>query len=264
MEWGSPLWARSSLLVLLLGGCDLAFGVDGDPGPCDLGTFNSARANDLTPANAFSIDWDQTYAVVALDNGTSAELTLPAGELRMIDLGLYSGVTMSLDPEGNALLFTASIEPLTLEGALRQGPGAWKLGARAPRATFVGTPSADVFGPRRMLARMHATDDTVQELEDQNGTWVAIGDAHPLVSTYPPNLTPNGLTAVFARSTVTDTSTTSEIYGMTRPTTDAWFGEPVKILANGLDDKPQLLGNCSRLYTVHAGGNDAQLRRYDR
>lgn len=251
-------------MTLLLGGCDLAFGVDGEPGPCDLGTFNSAKTTDLAPANAFSVDWDQTYAVILQNDGISAELTLASGTLQTIDLGPYGGMSLSLDPEGNALLYTAATEPFSLEGALREGPGSWKLGARAPLATFVGTPSADVFGPRRMLARMHAADETVQELEDQNGTWVAIGDAHMLVSTYPPNLTPNGLTAVFARQTVTETATTTEIYGMTRPTTAAWFGEPVKILENGMDDKPQLLGNCSRLYTVHDGGNTAELRRYDR
>ena len=194
----------------------------------------------------------------------SAELTLASGDLKIIDLGPYIGLTLSLAPEGNALLYTASMEPLMLEGALRAGPGSWTLGARTPVATYVGTSSADVFGPRRMLARMRDQDETVQELEDQNGTWKPIGDAHPLLSTFPPNLTPNGLTAVFARSTTTDTGMISEIYGMTRSSPNEWFGEPVKILENSNDDMPQLLGNCSRLYTVHKGDEAPQLRRYDR
>lgn len=252
--------ARSSVLLLLLGGCDVAFGVDAEPDPCDLGTFNTARTTDIAPAFRFSVDWDQRFAVVAHDDSTFAELSLPDAHETPIDLGLFTSVSLSLAPEGNALLYTANTEPMQLEGALRGGRGEWKLGARAPAVTLVGTPSADVFGPRRMLARMHEYDEKLLELEDQNGTWVPIGDAHDFASDSVPNLTPNGLTAVFTRSVPLETGVVYDVYGMTRPSTNDWFGVPAKILEASQDQVPQLLGHCDRLYTVH----DGTLRRYDR
>jgi hypothetical protein len=246
--------------LLLLGGCDLAFGVGGEPDPCDLGTFDSARTTDIAPAFRFSVDWDQRFAVVEHDDTTYAELALPDATETPIDLGLYATINLALAPEGSALLYTTTSEPMQLEGALRGGPGEWTLGARAPAATFVGTPSADVFGPRRMIARMHEYDDNVQELEDRNGTWVPVGEAHPLAGDLAPNLTPNGLTAVFTRSVMLETGVVLDVYGATRPSTDEWFGDPVKILDASNDRAPQLLGHCDRLYTVH----DGMLRRYDR
>jgi hypothetical protein len=254
------LSARSSALLLLLGGCDLAFGVGGEPDPCELASFDGARTTDIIPAYSFSVDWDQRFAVVRLDNEMSVEVDLPNGTPRPIDLGPYNNLSFSLAPEGTSLLYTSATEPPMLEGALRASPGSWKLDARVPIATYVGTPSADVFGPRRVLAKMRPLDETVQELEDENGTWVPVGDAHPLASDLAPNLTPNGLTAVFSRPTLTETGVVHEIFGMTRASTDEWFGEPVKILANGEDAHPQLLGQCQRLYTVHVG----TMRRYDR
>jgi hypothetical protein len=256
---------------LLLGGCDLAFGVGGDPNPCELASFDGARSTEISPAIRFSVDWDQRFAVVVIGDGYLAEIALADGTKTLIDLGPYEPVNLSLNPEGNALLYTARIEPPVLAGALRASVGTWQLDARAPTATFTGTPSADVFGPRRMLARMHEFDvddqgqPTVQELEDDNGTWVRVGSAHPLVADLPPNLTPNGLTAVFSRSATTEMGTVIEIFGMTRPSTDVWFGEPVKILSNGSDHSPQLLGHCERLYTIHGGGEGGPaLTRYER
>jgi hypothetical protein len=252
--------------LLLLGGCDLAFGVGGDPDPCELASFDSARPTEITTAFRFSVDWDQRFAVIVGNDGLNAEIELPSGTAHPIDLGPYNPVNLSLNPEGTALLYTSATEPPQLEGALRASPGSWQPAARTPVATYTGTPSADVFGPRRMLARMHEFDHddqgqpTVQELEDQDGTWVPIGTAHPLDADVPPNLTPNGLTAVFSRATIAETGVATEIYGMTRPSTDVWFGEPVKILANGNDQAPQLLGHCERLYTIHDGN---KLTRYD-
>jgi hypothetical protein len=261
MKWGSPLLARSSALLLLLGGCDLAFGVGGDPDPCELASFDTTRPTEITSAFRFSVDWDQRFAVIVGNDGLNAEIELPNGTSHPIDLGPYNPINLSLNPEGTALLFSTATEPVLLEGALRASPGSWQPAARTPLATYAGTPSADVFGPRRMLARMHSFDETVQELEDQNGTWVPVGEAHMLASETPPNLTPNGLTAVFARATPAETGIATEIYGMTRPSTDVWFDEPVKILANGNDQSPQLLGHCERLYTIHNGDT---LTRYDR
>ena len=254
--------ARSSGLVslLLLGGCDLAFGVEAEPVPCELGTFASARATDIAPAFRFSIDWDQHFAVVAHDDNTYGELSIGDGIETPIDLGIYGSQNLALTPEGTALLYTESTEPMQLQGALRASAGSWKVGARIPSVTFAGTPSADVFGPRRMLARVHELDEKLQELEDQDGLWVPIGEPHDFTSDLVPNLTPNGLTAVFTRTVPLETGIVIDVYGVTRASTDEWFGEPQKILEASSDMAPQLLGHCDSLYTVHEG----MLRRYAR
>lgn len=259
MEWGSRLSVRSShaaiVLALALGGCDLAFGFDTGEKPCDVTTFDSARHTDLAVAEDFSVDWDQTFAVI-IQEGASFELPLPTGTPVPIDLGIYPSGALSLTPEGNALFYTADIEPPLLQGALRKTEGSWQIAATVPRGTFAGTPSADVFGPRHLLVQLRTGDGAIQEYVDADGHWVTVGDPHPLVTESPPNLTPNGLTAVFAK--VADDQVTREIYEMSRATTAAWFGEPVKIFA-GTAGHPQLLGQCRQLYTLDEG----QVRRYD-
>jgi hypothetical protein len=229
----------------LLAGCDLAFGVGGDPDPCTLSAFDDAPVEELVAANDFSVDWDQTFAIVARETG-AFEVSFAGGE-KPIDLGVYVNAGFSLAPEGNALFFTAMIEPPLLQGAVRLGE-VWTTAPALPPGRFAGTPSADVFGPRRVLVTV---DGNVLEFEDDAGRWVGVGTAHPLDIARAPNLAPNGLTAVYEGA--------DGIYAMTRPTTNDWFGEPVKILA-GADRSPQLLGQCKRLYTTH----DNMLRRYQR
>jgi hypothetical protein len=250
--------ARSSWIALGVavwcGGCDLAFGVDPEEQPCDVSSFDDARYTEITHAFDFSINWDQTRGVVV--DTFNYDLALPGGDRTPIDLGLYSPVSVALVPEGNALFYTISVEPEELHGALRNTNGTWLLGATVPRGTVAGTPSADVFGPRRVVVQMRAGDAAVQEYEDAGGRWVTVGDPHPLVAETPPNLTPNGLTAVFSRS---NDDGSADIFMMTRASTADWFGEPTKILG-AADHHPQLLGNCKRLYTAHEG----MLRRYDR
>jgi len=251
------LLARSSVVALALaaGGCDLVFDVGGEQDPCSLGSFDDAPTVDLATAETFSVDWDQTFAVISA-SGISREIALPQGTATDIDLGPYAPGGIALAPEGTSMFYTEIIEPPVLAGALRGGVGVWKLVTDVPRGTFAGTPSADVFGPRRVLVKMRATDAAVQEYEDQAGHWVAVGGTQMVPSDQAPNLTPNGLTAVY--STTEADGVTHAVYGMTRPSTAVWFGEPVKILAG--DQWPQLLGKCQKLYAVH----DGVLRRYDR
>ena len=237
---------RSSALLLVLAGCDLAFGVHGDPPPCSLGSFTDAVYQDLEVAEDYSVDWEQTFAVIYRDGKT---YHVPfGGEPAEIDLSIYVPSGFALAPEGNAMFFTAMVEPPLLQGALRTGDVTWQAASVLPRGFFAGTPSADVFGPRRVLV---TADGGVREYEDDAGRWIAVGEPHAVDSERAPNLTPDGLAAVYAGS--------DGIYAMTRPSTSVWFDAPVQILA-GADRSPQLLGRCERLYTTHEG----MLRRWDR
>ena len=249
--------ARSSLFVLLAG-CDFVFGVNGQPEPCDLASFDTASATPIASADEFSVDWDQTFAVFFAD-GFNWQMDLPDGEPRQIDLGLYNSNNMSLTPEGDALFYTATIEPLLLQGALR-GDDVWKLGAAVPRGTFAGTPSADVFGPRRVLVKMLPLDETIQEYENVDGVWVPIGEPLGVSCLAAPNLTPNGLTMVYAG---VDVEGHSGVFARQRDSVDDAFGLPTT-LRTGNARAPQLCGKCRQLYAIDSAGDTTGIVRFDR
>jgi hypothetical protein len=256
------LWARSSLFVLLAG-CDFVFGLSGQPAPCDLASFEDAARTDITQAEEFSVDWDQTFALFT-ESGLNWQIALPDGAPVMIDLGLYMNSSLALAPEGNALFFTAQIEPQTLKGAVRGGD-TWQLGAEVPRGTFAGTPSADVFGPRRVIVRERVASEDVQEFEDVDGHWEPIGEPLPLLSVGAPNLTPNGLTMVYAGF---DDALEPVVFARSRDGVDEPFGEPFA-LRKGALRAPQLCGQCKQLYVIDsgvdaAGGDTTLIVRYDR
>ena len=232
------------------------FGISGDPGPCDTTSFASAKGVDITVAEAFSISRDRSLAVIQAE-GLAYQLALPGGAPQPIDLGVYPAQNFAMSPDGDALFYTASIEPPTLLGALRSGES-WKLDATVPKATFVGTPSADEFGPRRMLARLQMTSDQLQEYEDDDGVWTPHGELQKLVGVAAPNLTPDGLSMVYS---VSDPTTgDSVVFLASRASMTDWFGDPVAILP-GQHSAPQLLDVCRQLFVVD---NDGVLRRYDR
>jgi len=241
-------------LTLALGGCDVVLGVDREAEPCDLGAFDPERGADLGPAEDFSLDWDETFGVVA-NEGFTYEIDPRTMERTPTDLGPYASVALALAPEGDSLFYTALIEPPVLKGALRADPAAWKLDAGVPAGTFAGTPSADVFGPRRVLVKLRESFDApVQEYEDQDGRWVAVGDPLRVPAMRAPHLTPNGLTLVYA-----SVDESPAIVVAQRSSTSAPFGAPTPILA-GTFANAQLLGNCKRLYAT----DRSTLRRYDR
>lgn len=250
--------ARSSALVLVAlagSGCDLVFGLDGEARPCELEPFTDVTPTDLVSAEDFSIDWDMTFGVVVQDIG-AFEIDLATNELTPIELGAWVHRGLALTPEGRALFYTSFAEPPILKGALRGGPAAWQLDAGVPRGTFAGTPSADVYGPRRLLVKMREGSDEVQEYEDRSGRWTPIGTPRALQSRFAPNLTPNGLTMVYAG---VDATGAPAVLAAQRPSTDAEFGEPMVVLP-GEVQTAQLLGQCKQLYT-----SDGQmLRRYAR
>jgi len=231
-------------LFVLLAGCDFVFGVNGQPEPCELASFDAATATPIVDADEFSVDWDQSFAVFFSD-GFNWQVELPDGEPRKIDLGIYNPTSFSLTPEGDALFFTAAIEPMLLQGALRDG-NTWTVGARVPRGTYAGTPSADVFGPRRVLVKMLAFEETVQEYEDDNGTWVPIGEPLNIASLAAPNLTPNGLTMVYAGF---DDEGHTGVLAQQRESVDEPFAPP-KLMRMGDLRAPQLCGKCRQLYAI--------------
>jgi hypothetical protein len=245
--------AALAAATLALAGCDLVVGIDTDPTPCQLGSFADATPVDIVPAEDFSADWDMRFAVV-MSQGLSFELDLATRALTPIDLGPYSNIALALTPEGNALFYTINTEPYVLKGALRGE--SWLLDATVPRATFVGTPSADVFGPRRMLVRERAENDLIAEFEDVAGRWTQIGEPQAMAATRVPDLTPNGLTMVYAG---TDAGGSPAVMAAQRTSTSERFGPPT-VLLPGVFSSAQLLGDCKRLYT----SDGETLRQYDR
>ena len=255
--------ARSSALLVLLAGCDQIVGLDAEVVPCSIAELDPDRGVDVVPAAASSIDWFERFAIVRSSADELAQYTLPNGPSTPIDVGIYRHEALALVPEGDALFFTAPIEPPVLQGAVRDGD-AWRLVSELPVGTMAGTPSAREFGPRRVLVRLRAPNPEVQEFEEVEGRWQPVGEVRLLDGHDGPNLTPNGLTlAYFGRQELTDEGGTSLLEGVFiagRATVDEPFGEPKLVLA-GSYNSPQLLGRCSRLYVVDT--QNSVLRRFD-
>lgn len=245
---------RAVLLALPLAGCDAVFGLDGEIDPCELGSFADVTPVDLVEAVEFSVDREMTFGVITM-RGAYLELDLATNALTPIELGPYATNSLALTPEGDALLYTALHEPPILRGALRGGVAEWKLDAEVPRATLAGTPSADAFGPRRMLVKARPNDTTIVEYEDVQGTWTAIREPQPHFALRPPHLTPDGLTMVYGDPEGEQPA----VYAAQRTSTSEWFGEPRPLLA-GTFLSAQLLGQCKTLFA----SDGSMLRRYDR
>jgi hypothetical protein len=255
--------ARSSvaLLAVVLGGCDLVFGIDAEETPCEVASFAEVTPVDVVEAEDFSFDWEETFGVVQKD-GVVSEISPIDATLTPIDLGPYNTFGLSLAPEGNALFYTLMIEPLTLKAALRGAPADWYLDAGVPRGVFAGTPSADIFGPRRVMVRVPIRDaegvlvERVQEYEDASGVWTAIGEPREMTTLRAPNLTPEGLTMSYPGF---DEAGEPGLFVEQRTSRSAAFGAPVMILA-GAYANAQLTSRCARLYAT----DQVMLRRYER
>ena len=245
------LAALAAVSALACAGCDLVVGMSGDPRPCGDATFTRAPTA-IVPATQFSIDWDEHVALITID-GVPARYSLVDHTQTSIDLGSYVPSALSLSPEGDGLFFTAMIDPPALMAAALEDT-VWHTGQQAPKGTYAGTPSADEFGPRRVLVRVRDASSAVQEFEDKSGVWVAVGEPHDVPGIAAPNLTPNGLTMVYAGGQGND-----GIFQATRSSPAEWFGEPHLVLA-GVHLWPQLLGRCSNLYVI----DDSTLTRYER
>jgi hypothetical protein len=258
------LRARSSLALLLVAGCDVVIGLESKIEPCRPVLVDPETGTDIVDATSSSIDWDEQFAILRTPGAEVKQYTLPDGPLTesAIDLGIYDRQALALVPEGDALFFTAAIEPPILQGAVRVGQ-TWRLVDELPVGTMAGTPSAREFGPRRVLVRLRMSKPEVQEFEEVAGRWEPIGSPLLLPGDEGPNLTPNGLTLVFQGTiALTDEGGASLLEGIFvagRATVDEPFDEPELIL-DGNYNSPQLLGRCSRLYVVDQP--TARLRRF--
>ena len=259
MPIGNTDLVRSIVLgvALLGGGCDAVFGLSGDPGPCASTSFAHATGTEITVADDFSISRDRSLVVLARD-GLTYQLALPGGDPMLVDLGVYPAQSLAMAPEGNALFFTAPLEPPLLLGALRAGEG-WTLDATVPRGTFVGTPSASEFGPRRLMARLRPGAPEIQELEAVAGVRTQHGEPLELGGNYAPNLTPDGLSMVYVANDP-DTGVPGAVFLASRASLADGFTNSVLILP-GAHHAPHMLDVCRELYVVD---DDQVLRRYDR
>jgi hypothetical protein len=261
------LAARSSALLLALAGCDVVFQLDTEVRACESSPIDPATATDLAPAELASIDAAQQFAIVRDPTLMLRQIDLASGEATAegLELGAYNALSLALVPEGDALFFTAAIEPPVLQGAVRDGDGWRTANDLLPTGTAAGTPSARAFGARRLLVRLVRDAADVQEFEEVEGRWRPVGSPLAMLGTDGPNLTPNGLTAVFtARSPIVGEDgevTAAGIYLTSRAGIDAPFGPPSLILEGGYNS-PQLLDQCKHLYAV----DDATftLRRFAR
>jgi hypothetical protein len=230
------------------------FGLSDTVDPCELddGAFDTAEPVDLGAAEDFSIAVDRDLAVVQVD-GLIFEVRLGGGDPVPIFLGDYPAYAFGFAPEGDALFYSAPVEPIELLGAARGADGAWRLGRTVPKATFAGAPSADAYGPRRVIVRVRATDTAVRELEDVAGVWTPIGEPFEIgEGPFAPNLTPSALAMVW--------STETAVLAATRATPDAPFAAPRTILSRRAR-APQLAADrCQTLYASEL----ARLVRSDR
>jgi hypothetical protein len=241
--------------IVALPGCDVVFGLTGEPGPCELAAFDESSFVDLTPGEDVSVSLDGSFAVV-VSGGVASELTLPGGETVPIELA-YPALGLGLAPEGDALFYTAQVEPPALKGAVRDAAQVWILDAEVPRGTFAGTPSADIFGPRRVLVRLREVRAEVQEYEDVNGVWTPVGEIHDVAGMLAPNLTPSGLNMVYGD---VELDGTEIVLAASRESTSEWFSES-RVILRGSNRSPQLFGKtCDQLFV----SDDGFIRRYGR
>jgi hypothetical protein len=250
------------LVVVVAGlcGCDAVFGLSGgELAPCGDEAFGSAKPTNITAADTFSISWDRDRIVFT--NAVAYEMALPGGKPVPIDLGPYTAAQLSLTPEGDAAFITGMVEPPPLlDAAVRSGTGKWAPDAIVPRVgTFAGTPTAAEFGPRRVLVRLRFGEPEVQEYEDVDGTWQAIGETHPIGGTPAPNLTPAGFDMVYYDPAATPPG----VYIAHRASTAEWFGPPTAIL-EGDHRFPQLLARCRALYVLDQPTSTATVTEYAR
>jgi hypothetical protein len=249
------------VLACAAGGCDLVFGVSDDAAPCGDQSFAGAGSTDLVAAQAFSVSWAGDR-IVYYETGVLRDQPLPDGAASSIDLTVYDALAVALTPEGDAMFFTANEESPLLQAFVRTGAG-WAVDGIVPSGATAGSPSAAEFGARRVLVRSRRDMADVQEYEADGDRWRPVGDVHP-VGGIPgaPNLTPSGLDMVYAEIT----GDAPGVFVAHRPSTDAWFGAPKRILP-GQYQFAQLLGRCHTLYALEVRPGVAAgslVRRYDR
>lgn len=254
---------RSSLAILALvaaPGCDVVFGLDSDIGPCGSSSFDGATETMVQPeTEVFSVTRDGDFGVFQ-QSGQLRQRALPDGELAPVDFSIYQAMQLGLSPEGDAMFFTAAIEPPKVFAGTHEGLApTWDAAGVSFHGSSAGIPSAAEFGPRRVIVRETADASTVQEYRQAGDAWEAVGDPHELLGRAP-NLTPSGLDIVFQDA--------AGIEIAHRASTDEWFGDPTVISTTEAANQPVLVGRCTTLFVVHPYADGTMLKtgvfRYDR
>jgi hypothetical protein len=258
----------SVLVVFSLAGCDVVFGLSGEPSPCALESFDTATPSAMMSADELSFTPDGFGVVVV--NSFAFEID-PAGEMLPIDLEPAGKTSFGIVPEGDLVFFSLVYEPHELRSIVRTD-NTWERDVRlVPAGTFAGGASSLVFGPRRVLVRLY--DDVradVQEYEDNGRDWVPVGTPfriHDVGSA--PSLTENGLTLVMrdfdADNNTIITAANRDSLDDAFPVDADGFVRTTTILSASVTPgphSPQLFGRktCDELW-VSSGG---QVVRYER
>ncbi len=260
----------SVLAVFSLAGCDVVFGLSGEPSPCALESFDTATQSTMMPADELSFTPDG-FGVVAINNFAFEIDPAQSGQMLPIELEPAAKVSLGIVPEGDLLLFSLVFEPHELRSIVRIG-NTWERDVRlVPAGTFAGGASSLVFGPRRVLVRLY--DDVradVQEYEDNGRDWVPVGKPFRIHDTgSAPSLTENGLTLVMrdfeADGSTIITAANRDSLDDAFPVDAEGFVRTTTILSASVTPdphSPQLFGRktCDELWVSSSG----QLVRYER
>lgn len=272
---------RSGLLIAActLGGCDLVWGLSGEPPACDLGegAFDGAERTDLMMAvEDFSVAVENDRVIGTRDAATfeieldfgGAPVPIALGEAAFVKAGF------GLAPEGDLLFFSNEVEIPELQIATRTEAG-WTVSVtrEKPAGLRAGTPTALVFGARRVLVRVGEAGVVdgevvrdVQEYVEDGDRWRAVGPRQSFPGSFAPNLTPNGMTAVFTDvdedgRAVVAIATRDSVSDAFAGRTVIYRGDPAFAIRTAQLRDDDIVGKqCGTLFV--AEGN--QLRRYDR
>ncbi len=252
-------------LALMLGlsslaACDVVWGLSGEPGPCDLDSFDGATSSDaIMSGDLFTVSQGTNRVVVAAE-GNVFEHPLAGGDPVQLDLGIYPPLAVALAPEGTLLFHSGAIEPPLLQMATRDAAGVWtNTDRKPPKGILAGVPTATDFGPRRVLVRLRFGRSEIQEYEDDGVDWKPVGEPRVIGGVRAPNLTPSGLTMVF---TDFDELGQHFVFAANRDSTGDPFGEPTLLrTTEATADDAQLVGKrCNTMFVNEAGS----LKRLDR
>jgi hypothetical protein len=249
------------LVIACLGGCDVVWGLSGEPSACELGAFDGEPVATATDGFRFTVSGDGERAILIEDEASVFEAELAIGDRQPVELPPYTPIAIALSPEGDLLFHSSAIEPTLLELAERTN-GVWMKSDRVPpKGVFAGVPSSLAFGARRVIVRLRDTGTDVQEYVDDGAAWNPVGDPQPLPGSLAGNLTENGLTMTFLD--VDPANGEPAIFAANRASVDDWFGAPVQLRAGTHETNGgQLIGKttCDTLFVSEQGA----LRRFDR
>ena len=260
-------------LLLLVGalcstGCDAIFGLEDPSLPrCvpkegfDQATPRATRP-DSVDISVFSLTADEVRGIYDI-NGINVEAQRNDEPVRIPLEPMYPMVSVGMDPLGEYVFFTASIEPMTIFQMRKDDDDKWVFDPKVPKGTFAGTPSDSKSGkPVRVVVRLFALKDVFQEYERQaDGSWIPVNDPFELAAARGANLSPDGLVIVY--DGFEDGPEERGVYVDDRDSFDETFGRGINIFA-GTHQHPQLFDDCSVLYAIDESTGERALTKYVR